>query len=199
MSKNGSAILTQPAVKETRLDFGSGPNPRDGFEGVDQYRFDGKVKHVCDIRKAPWPWKDDSVDEAHASHFLEHLTADERIVFMNELFRVLKPGAKATFITPHWCSNRAYGDPTHQWPPVSEMFFYYLNREWRMGKDGVGANAPHTDASVWKKGYRCDFDFVIGYNLNPALSTRSQDFNQFAVSWYKESAMDTCATLTKRV
>lgn len=199
MSDNGSAILTKPAVKEIRLDFGSGPNPREGFDGVDQYSFDGKVKHVMDIRKR-WKWKDATVDEAHASHFVEHLTAEERIRFFNELCRVLKPRAKVTIITPHWCSTRAYGDPTHQWPPVSEMFFFYLNRQWRLGdkEKNMPGNAPHTDISVWDKGYSCDFDFTTGYNLNPALANRAQEYQQFAVSWYKESCMDTICTLTKR-
>ena len=38
---------------------------------------------------APWPWADASIDEAHSSHFIEHLTAPERAHFVNELYRVL--------------------------------------------------------------------------------------------------------------
>src|SRR5262245_24805691 len=128
----GAALKRVTAKKLLKLDFGCGPNPKEGFEGVDQYAFDGKVKHVFDIRKTPWPWKDSSVEEVHCSHFLEHLTQDERCAFMNELGRVLKPDGKATVITPHWCSNRAYGDPTHMWPPISEMFYAYTSRKFRL-------------------------------------------------------------------
>ena len=101
----------------TKLDIGCGKNKKEGFLGVDQYAMEG-VDVVMDVRGV-WPWEDNSIDEVHSSHFVEHLTATERVHFYNELHRVLKNGAKAMIITPHWASNRAYGDPTHQWPPVS--------------------------------------------------------------------------------
>ena len=140
MSRSGKRKV-EP--KLPRLDFGCGKNPRNGFEGVDRLDFGQKWK--VDLT-APWPWPDASVQEAHSSHFLEHLTAPQRIHFVNELHRVLIPGGKCRIITPHWASSRAYGDLTHQWPPVSEFWWYYLNREWR------AVNAPHND------GYTCDFD-----------------------------------------
>lgn len=175
-----------------KLDIGCGPNPKEGFEGVDQYAFDGKVKHVLDVRKTPWPWKDGEVDEIHSSHFLEHLTAPERCAFLNECHRVLKLGGTMTMVTPHWASNRAYGDPTHQWPPVSEMFFYYLSREWRM------ANAPHSDKSVWEHGYSCDFEATWGYAMRQDLTMRNQEYQQYAFANFKEAILDTVATLKKR-
>src|SRR5262245_46557037 len=92
--------------KLLKLDLGCGRNPREGFEGVDHMDFG--QKHKVDLR-GPWPWKDKSVEEAHCSHFIEHLTAKERIHFVNELHRVLIPNGKATVITPHWASMRAYG------------------------------------------------------------------------------------------
>lgn len=141
---------------------------------------------MVDLRLTPWPWADSSVSEAHASHFLEHLTAPERILFVNELWRVLKPDATCQIIVPHWASCRAYGDLTHQWPPVSEFWFYYLSPVWR------AANAPHNDA------YVCHFDAQWGYALHPDLLVRGQDFQQFAVAHYKEAAQDLVATLTKR-
>lgn len=185
----GAALKKVKEEKPLKLDLGCGPNPKEGFEGVDQYAFDGKVKHVFDIRKTPWPWKTSSVDEVHCSHFVEHLTAKERVGFMNELARVLKPGGKATIVTPHWASGRAFGDPTHQWPPVSEMFYFYVSKEWR------DKNAPHTDISINKDGFSCDFKASWGYGLNPAITTRNQEFQQFALSFYKEAALDTHATL----
>jgi hypothetical protein len=170
------------AAPELRLDFGCGPHPREGFEGVDVLDFG--QKHVVDLRKR-WPWKDGSVAEAHTSHFLEHLTAAERIHFVNELYRVLAPGAKCQVIVPHWGSARAYGDLTHQWPPVSEFWFYYLDRDWR------AANAPHND------GYTCNFKITWSYALHPALSGRNQEFQANAVQWYKEAIQDIMATFVK--
>jgi hypothetical protein len=166
-----------------KLDFGCGPNPREGFEGVDVIDFG--QKHILDLA-GPWPWEDSSVEEAHASHFVEHLNAKERIHFVNELYRVLQVGAKCQVIVPHWASNRAYGDLTHQWPPVSEMWFYYLKNEWR------AANAPHC------KDYTCDFDATWGYTMHQELIPKNQQYQVHALNFWKEAALDTVATLIKR-
>lgn len=192
-----------PAIEELeapallKIDFGCGSNKKEGFTGCDSIAFDG-VDFVMDIAHDPWPWPDSSVDEAHASHFVEHLTGLERVHFVNELYRVLKPGATAQIITPHWASTRAYGDFTHQWPPVSEMWFYYLKREWRLGKDGAGANAPHTDITFNPKGYSCDFDAGWGYSMSNDLAVKSQEVQMFAFSNYVNAAQDMICTLTCR-
>ena len=176
-----------------KIDLGCGKNKKEGFLGVDQYPMEG-VDTVLDIGTSPWPWEDNSVDEAHSSHFLEHLTnLDnnwERIHFFNELYRVLKPGATCTIIMPHWASTRYYGDPTHK-EPFSEMGFYYLSKEWRMG------NAPHTDIEINPNGYSCDLQAVWGNGMHPTIAQRSQDFQQFAMAWFKEAIQDLHATLTK--
>jgi hypothetical protein len=174
-----------------KLDFGCGPNPREGFEGVDVIPFEGKVKHVVDLTKTPWPWADNSVDEAHASHFVEHLTALQRIQFTNELYRILIPGGTCQIIVPHWASCRAYGDMTHQWPPVSEFWFYYLSKDWRAG------NAPHDDIQFNPSGYNCNFAATWGYAVRQDVAVRNQEFQQFAIANYKEVCQDIIATLTK--
>lgn len=173
-----------------KLDLGCGKNKRPDFIGVDQYQMEG-VDQVVDLRKK-WPWEDNSVEEAHSSHFLEHLSGQERVHFMNELHRVLKPGAKCTLIVPHWASHRAYGDFTHQWPPVSEMAFFYLLKQWR------DSQAPHTDIQWNPEGYTCDFDVTWGYSLREDLHVRNVEYQQFAVTNHKDAVIDIIATLTKR-
>lgn len=176
--------MTRKKPAQLKLDLGCGPNKLPGFTGVDSRKFPG-VDVVTDLTKA-WPWKDGSVSEAHASHFIEHLDSGERIHFVNELYRVLSVGASAKIVAPHWCSNRAYGDLTHKWPPVSEMWFNYLSRAWR------ASQAPHNDF------YKCNFKVLAVYSLHPGLSGKSQETVAFAVNNYKESAMDTVATFEKR-
>ena len=177
-----------------KIDLGCGPNPREGFVGVDMFKMDN-VSIVCDLASKKWPFKDNSVDEAHASHFIEHLTnlngKWERTHFFNELHRVLKKGAKATLIFPHWCSTRYYGDPTHK-EPFSEMGFQYLLKDWRMSQ------APHSDAKWQKGGYTCDFDVTYGYSLRGDLQTRNQEYQMNALATQKEAAQDIIATLVKR-
>lgn len=175
-----------------KLDLGCGPNKKEGFTGVDSLPFDGKVDVVLDLGKDAWPWADESVEEFHSSHFLEHLDAKERIHFWNELYRVLKPGAGGQLITPHWAAARAYGDPTHQWPPITEWHFLYLNKDWRK------ANAPHCDNEHVSWGYNCNFETTSGYSMHPDLISRTSDYQMFAITWYKEAAQDLITKVTKK-
>lgn len=188
-----TALPKPDAATPIRLDLGCGKNKREGFVGVDRIKFDG-VDVALDCREA-WPWETSSVEEAHSSHFVEHLTPVERCHFFNELWRVLKPGAKATIITPHWSNARAYGDPTHQWPAVSEWLYLYLNKDWR------GANAPHTDKANWPQGYDCNFDAVCVTTVNtqhPELLGRNPEMQNFATRNYINVNMDAYATLTAK-
>lgn len=182
---------TKKAAKLVRLDIGCGPNKREDFTGIDRHKFKG-VDIVCNVAKAKLPFKPNSVDEVYASHFIEHLTQDERCHFLNELFRVLKPTGMATLIAPHWASNRAYGDPTHKWPALGEMFFWYLDKKWR------DTNAPHTDKKYLKTGYACDFEFTYVYNIHPELGVKAPEAKQYAVNFYKEAVQDIVATLKPR-
>jgi SAM-dependent methyltransferase len=174
-----------------RLDLGCGPRKKDGFLGIDQYAMPG-VDHVVNLGRDRLPFDDGTVEEVYSSHFLEHLTQFERCHILNELYRVMKPGAKATIITPHWSSERAYGDPTHQWPAMSGFFFYYLSRDWRE------QSAPHSDTKYLPQGYNCDFEAVWGYSLHPTLSVRNAEYQQFAINNYREAVQDIHATLTRR-
>lgn len=150
------------------------------------------VKHVVKLGSRPLPFADGTVDEVWSSHFLEHLTQEERCFFLNDLYRVLKPSGTVTLTVPHWASNRAYGDPTHKWPAISEMFFWYLDKKWRAD------NAPHSDAKHWPKGYSCDFEFTYVYSVHPQIGVKSEEAKQYAVSFYKEACQDIQATLKPR-
>lgn len=222
-------VMTNP-MTPLRLDLGCGSNKRqDGgpWTGVDSIAFPG-VDVVCNLVEKtfrevskphpvdsqltlrmpeevfkPWPWADNSVTEVHSSHFIEHLDSMERVHFVNELYRILVPGGKCTLIAPHWSSCRAYGDPTHKWPPVSDFWFYYLKREWRLGNGStvngqiVGANAPHSDVKYLLGGFDCDFDASWGYAPHPHWQSRNGEAQQFAFQWYKDAIMDIVATLVK--
>ena len=110
---------------------------------------------------------------------------------MNELYRVLIPGGTAWLAVPYWASSRAYGDPTHLWPPIGEMTLFYYSRAWRL------QNAVHTDASVWHRGFNCDFDFNAGYTLHPEILGNSIEVQRAKIQWQKEAAQDMQFTLSK--
>lgn len=167
-----------------RVDFGCGKNKQKDFIGVDFEKFEG-VDKVHDLRKAPYPFKDNSVDQVFSSHFIEHLTGEERITFFNELGRIMKKGATAQIIAPHWSHDCAYGDPTHKFPPISGWTFLYLLKSWR------DVNAPHAK-------YTCDFDWSTAGSWDEWLNVRNQEFKIFSMQHYINSTRDIIANLVKR-
>jgi SAM-dependent methyltransferase len=179
-----------------KLDIGCGKRKQEGFIGVDSIAFEG-VDVVADLNER-WPFEDNTVDEIHCSHVIEHFTGLQRVHVINEMYRVMKVGAKAAIIVPYWSSGRAYGDFTHQWPPVSDFWFYYLDRNWRLGNDTQPGNAPHTDVKFNPQGYACDFEATWGYGIHPEIQKRNTEFQQFATNFYKEAVQDLYATLTRR-
>src|SRR5882724_775101 len=173
MAKSNRKLKAVPASEPLKLDFGCGKNKRPNFWGVDIQKFEG-VDQVLDVRKAPWPWADGSVDEAFSSHFLEHLDWPDRVTFFNELYRVLKVGGTAQIITPDPSNDCFYGDPTHK-APMSGWYSLYLNKAWRDG------NAPHAP-------YTCDFDFQNGIGWDNSMATRNDEFKMFAGQHYRNAA-----------
>ena len=179
--------VEKPKKAGLRLDLGCGDNKREGFKGVDFVKTKS-TDYVHDLLSFPWPFKDNSCEEAHLSHFFEHIPAKLRPRFMDELFRVVAPEGKVTVITPYFNSVRATQDYTHEWPPISPNSFLYFNRKWR-------------EENKLTHGFyemKCDWDFVYGYSLNPAWASRSEETRVFALTHYNEVAADLHATLTSR-
>lgn len=98
--------------------------------GVDFHKVKG-VDKIHDLTKFPYPFKKESIDGIFSSHFIEHLDGPERIKFFDEMYRILKPGAKMRLIHPYYKSSRAIQDPTHKWPPICEESYQYWNKNWR--------------------------------------------------------------------
>ena len=170
-----------------KIDLGCGIRKQEGFIGVDSMEFPG-VDVVMDAFEYLATLSDESVDEVNMSHFVEHFDGQERIKLFNELGRVVKKGGRMVVTCPAWSHERAYGDPTHKWPPISTWTFLYLNKEWR------DINGPHT-------GYTCDFDWnVIGsYDQNDAwIAYRNVETKQVFMARNINVTQDIIATLTKR-
>lgn len=173
-----------PVIK---LDLGAGRNPIPGFTTVDKYEPEAQVKF--DLFTFPWPWEDDSVSELHASHFVEHVPREIRWHFFEEAYRILKPGGIFRLVVPSFKSERAYGDMTHEMPPVVPFFFYYLNKGWREANKLT--YGPYD--------IKCDFDHQCGpVGISGAFANRSNEAQVFACTHYWESFQDIWATLTKR-
>ncbi|HRI45320.1 MAG TPA: methyltransferase domain-containing protein [Fimbriimonadaceae bacterium] len=116
-------LAPSPAIR--KLHLGCGRDVRSGWINLDLEALPG-VDVVADLDRCAsqrLPFEDDRFDEVLASHLLEHLR--EPLAFMQELHRVCREGAIATFHTPHGASDDAFEDPTHfrQYFPDSFGFF----------------------------------------------------------------------------
>ena len=105
---------------DLRLNLGCGRDIRGGWVNIDCAPMPG-VDHVADFDGKPaLPFDDDSVAYSEGSHVIEHLR--DPLPFMEELWRVTKPGGTALFRCPYGSTDDADEDPTH----VRRMF----QRSW---------------------------------------------------------------------
>lgn len=67
-----------------------------------------------------------------ATHVLEHIGVQgelgEWFTFWGDVYRVMKPGACLSFLSPYFTSIWCWGDPTHT-RAMSEVVFIYLNQD----------------------------------------------------------------------
>lgn len=178
-----------------KLDLGAGQNCTPGFKGVDLWE---GADIVHDLTKFPYPFEDNSVSEIVCSHFVEHLTGEQLIQFMNECYRILKPSNASLhqaategilkITSPYYTSIRCWQDPTHK-IAISESTFLYYNKKWREDN-----KLTHHD---YKK-ITCDFDYTYGYNVLHPWSTKNQEALQFAIQHYHNVVSDITIMLTKR-
>ena len=164
-------------LKGINYDLGCGSNKQKGFIGVDIIKKGTQANIEWDLfHKFPWEFaKDNSVNSVFASHVVEHIPHgdgyyDPFYQFMDECYRILKPGGTATFITPYYTSMRAFQDPTHL-RFIGEASYLYVSKKWR--EDNKLAHYP----------IKCDFEVM---NMNHAVSEeftgRAQEAIQYAAS-----------------
>jgi hypothetical protein len=133
-----------------KLNLGCSDRIVDGYIGVD---IAPPADQIVDLA-GPWPWAENSVDEVLAYDVCEHIgdcdhANDDvrcprcalrgglafgqklrhplgRIHFLNELHRVLKPGAQAAIETPNAARGVGFWqDPTHVSPWCLSTFKYF--------------------------------------------------------------------------
>lgn len=166
----------------TKLDIGCGANKQLGFTGIDIVSIEG-VDIVHDLEKYPWPIKANSIEEVFSSHVIEHIK--DLFKFFDELYRIMKVGAKATFIAPYYSSIRSMQDPSHI-RPISEATFLYANKGWR-----VANKLDHYPV-------KADFDFAYGYSMDPTWANKAVEARDFAIKHYINVVQDITVTMTRR-
>ncbi len=114
-------------VKENsgiRLDIGCGARKNEGFVGMDKRKLDGVDIHH-DLEKFPYPISDNMCLMITGSHIIEHIKPWLMNEFMNELWRIMKPGGQLAFALPYGWSFGYIQDPTHCNPCNEATWSYY--------------------------------------------------------------------------
>ncbi len=125
-------------VEYVKLNLGANDDRRQGFLSVD---IAPPADIITDLR-GRWPWGDSTVGEVYAAHIFEHLP--DRIHTMNELWRVLRPGGRATVIVPSAAKGSGFAqDPTHVSAWCMNSFGYYADGhpDWRRFHETTGNRA----------------------------------------------------------
>ena len=106
-----------------KLDIGCGINKKPEFIGIDikdysnLYQLGSFIKH--DLNKGLKKFKNNSVSEIYARHFLEHILNKNFV--MAEIIRVCKNNAKINIIVPHFSSYMSFQNE-HIWHFRSDAF-----------------------------------------------------------------------------
>ena len=93
------------------LNIGSGEKKLENYINLDICEnTDPDVVH--DLNVLPWPFEDNFFDRVVAFDVIEHV--DSIVHFMEEIYRVSKPGASVELTTPHYTCANSFRDPTHK-------------------------------------------------------------------------------------
>lgn len=145
----------EPQAGPVRLNLGANQHPMEGYVNVDAVQYTG-VDTVADLEKR-WPWADDSVDEIYTADLPEHLRGWYEVYdvenaatledikyallhprrvygvlhFMNESWRVLKPGGLLRARIPTTESKAWAQDPTHVSFWNENTLLYFTHPQYR--------------------------------------------------------------------
>ena len=117
--------------RPVRLNLGAGAEAL----GADWVNVDMRpgpgVQVEWDLRQAPWPFDDGSVEEIRAFEIIEHLPS--LVEFMDECWRILGPGGTLMMRTALAGTSNAWRDPTHVRSYLPDSFEYFdPDKHWHL-------------------------------------------------------------------
>lgn len=116
---------------------------------------------IYDLEALPLPFLNETVDEIHLYHVLEHLGKQGDYLFFFDQFadfhRILKHGGLIFAQCPSYKSLWAFGDPSHCRVLNSGMLVYLSQDEYI---NQLAQKRPMTD---FRDYYKCDFKIAAVY------------------------------------
>lgn len=110
---------------------------------------------------------------------------DGFIKFINEIYRILKPGGTAKLVAPYYSSIRFVGDPTHV-RPIGDSTVWYLSKQWI------------DDNKLTHYGLECNFDIKLSYLITNEMTLRSEEVRNKAIIHDLNVVDDIIIDLTKK-
>lgn len=169
-------------VNELKLNLACGQIRMEGYFGIDIAKTEA-ADAVMNLESFPWDIESESAEDIWCSHYVEHTS--DLISFMDEVYRILKPGGTIKIIAPYYTSMRCWQDPTHK-RAISEATFLYFNKNWR--------DVNKLD----HYGIKSDFDFTYGYDMNGDWASKHDEARNYAITHYWNVVNDIHVVLTKR-
>ena len=113
VSKGTRDLLKKRTSRYVDIGCGANKQGKDWF-GIDYRKLPG-VDLVQDLEVFPWAIPSESFNTAISSHVVEHINPSHGIfiAFMNECWRILKPGGEFIIGAPYATSVGMFRDPTH--------------------------------------------------------------------------------------
>lgn len=177
MKKTGSVIaspeiekiLDKYRPKGVKVDLGCGNKKVPGFLGIDRQDLPG-VDIIQELEEYPWVLPDECADMVVASHLLEHINPANGgfLRFMDEIWRILRPGGTLLIVTPYAGSIGYWADPTHINGITENTWLYFDPLE----ANGQGGFYRLYCPKPWKI---VSSTWSMEGNLEAALEKRAED------------------------
>ena len=153
----------------SKIYFTFGNESREGFESR--------------VPSPPSPEANDSVEEIQGEGILERVP--NLILFIDDCYRILKPGGVATFSASHYGSAKAWASPLAI-RGISEASLNFANKDWR-------EQNKYTEATVLS-----NFEVGGSFACEESAMQRCEEARQFWMSRYLNVAQAILFTLTKK-
>lgn len=155
-----------PTMEKVILELGCGPSKTiKNAITVDMLDIEG-VDIVCNLDEGLPFLEDNSVDEIHSFHFLEHVK--DVNLMMQEIYRVLKKGGLNCGKVPYFANPYFYSDPTHKTTFGLYTFSYfskspyftrrvptfYNHINFKINRVELKFNSPFKIRRIIKKGFQ---------------------------------------------